>query len=195
MRSLLMRLTLHRPLALVLAFFVLVSLALAPASAEPLRDAASGLAVDPPSGYTATVGRPQSGASVRIDVKRPDDKDTGCAVTFSPLSQNARLSQADINTITSSPEWLTTARSAVAFLYDVLAAEPFDHAGVRGAVLIADFKARPQLPARSQEVRSGLYMLETPKGRVSIVCVGERATFDTRRAEFDAVARGVTLPR
>jgi hypothetical protein len=184
-------------LALALACFASASafFALAPAWAEPFRDAQSGLAVEPPPGYVASTGRPQTGASVRIDVKRPDDKDTGCGVGFSHAPQNALLDQAEINAIASSPEWLTMARSAVAFLYDVLTAEPFDHAEVRGAVMIADFKARANLPPRSQEIRTALYLLETPKGRVNVVCVGERGTFDARRPEFDAVVRGVTLPR
>jgi hypothetical protein len=163
--------------------------------AEPIRDAASGLAADPPPGYTARIGRPQPGTSARIDIKRPDDSDMGCSVGFGPLPENAHLDQAKINAITSSSAWLVTARTSLALLYDVRSSERFEHAGVQGAVIIADFKPRPDLPARSQEIRTALYVFETPKGRVNIACVGERATFDARRREFDAVARGTLLPR
>jgi hypothetical protein len=38
-------------------------------------------------------------------------------------------------------------------------------------------------------------MFYTPKGLSKIVCVALQAIFEARRAEFEAVARGITLAR
>jgi hypothetical protein len=40
--------------------------------------------------------------TVAFDVKKPDDKDTGCRVAFQPVPQNARLTQDDINAFTAT---------------------------------------------------------------------------------------------
>ena len=77
---------------------------------------------------------------------------------------------------------------------DVRSADLFEHAGVRGLALVGDVKTKIDAP-RAHEVRSLLIILETPKGRVTVVCVGEKTTFDARRPEFETVARATTLPR
>ena len=38
-------------------------------------------------------------------------------------------------------------------------------------------------------------LLETPRGRANVVCVAKRQTFDARKPEFEAVARGLTVPQ
>lgn len=174
---------------------VWLSLGIPAAAAEPLADAGSGLAVDPPAGYTASVAPPLGPNPVRFEVKKADDKDTGCQVAFAPAPQNADLTQREINDIAGSPEWVDLSRSTIALLYDVRSAGSFEHAGVRGISMVADFKAKPDIPARALEIRTIFYILETPKGRTTTVCVGERATFEARKPEFEAVMRGVTLPR
>ena len=165
------------------------------AVAEPLSDPESGFAVDPPPGYTATIIPPRDKYSVGFEVKKADDdKDTGCQVAFQPAPQNADLSQQEINDLATSPEWIDLARSTLSLVYDVRSADPFEHAGVRGLALVGDFKTEIDAP-RAHEVRSLLIILETPKGRVTVVCVGEKTTFDARRPEFESVARATTLPR
>jgi hypothetical protein len=62
-------------------------------------------------------------------------------------------------------------------------------------VFVGDLKRRPGVPPRSQDVRSLFFLLGTPKGRTVTACVGEKASFDALRTEFDAVAHGVTPPR
>lgn len=168
-----------------------------PALAAPLRDAASGLAVNPPPGYEASVMPASAPQQARFQVKKAEDRDTGCQVAFTPAPQNAQLSQAQINALTASPGWQEIARKTLtSTIYDVVSAERFDHdAATTGFAMTADFKPDPRLPPRSREIRSFFVILETPKGRTTTVCVGEKASFATRQAEFMAVARGATPPR
>jgi hypothetical protein len=166
-----------------------------PATAEPLRDASTGLAIDPPEGYAARAIGPTPTFVVRFEVKKSSDGDTGCQVAFTPLPQNAELKQSDINEIVEGQRWLDLARATVAMNYDVSATEHFSVNGIGGVAMIGDFKSRPGLPARAQDVRTLFMLVETPKGRTTTVCVGEKQNFGARRAEFERVARSVSVPR
>jgi hypothetical protein len=174
---------------------LLVLVAFVSASAQPLSDPASGLAITPPPGYVARTVAPTGNYTIAFDVKKPDDKDTGCRVAFQPVPQNASLTQDEINAFTAKPEWPDLVRTTMSRIYVVISLDPFEHAGVRGAVVVGDFKLPPNAPPRAGEIRSWLALLETPKGRTSAACVAEKTSFDARRGEFDAVARGVTLPK
>ncbi|MCA6116478.1 hypothetical protein J6524_16455 [Bradyrhizobium sp. WSM 1738] len=174
------------------------SLALAlisPAAAEPLRDESTGLAIDPPQGYIARVLAPTPTFVVRFEVKKPSDRDTGCQVAFTPLPQNAELKQSEINDIVEGQRWIDLARATVAINYDVSATDRFNVNGIGGIAMIGDFKPRPGLPARAQDVRTLFMLVETPKGRTTTICVGEKQDFDARRAEFENVARSASPPR
>jgi hypothetical protein len=163
--------------------------------AQSVRDNTSGLTVVPPTGYSASRVAPTETFTVRISVRKPSDRDTGCQVAFTPLPQNAAYTQDEINGLTATQQWLDVQRAAITLNYDVLDTAPFAQGDIRGAMLVGDLKQRPGIPPRSQDVRTLFFLLETPKGRTTTVCVGEKASFDARRTEFDAVAHGVTPPR
>ena len=184
---------------LIASFVICIAIACIPtagsARAEPVRDTASGLVVAPPEGYSAIRMAPTETFTARISVKKPDDRDTGCQVAFTPLPQNAGHTQDQLNNAMASRPWLDLARASLTVNYDVIDMAPFVHGDVHGVLLVGDLKQRAGIPPRSQEVRTLFFILETPKGRATTVCVGEKANFDARRNEFDAVAHGVTLPR
>jgi hypothetical protein len=185
----------RRQVAAMVAGTLGILIASAPAIAEPLSDPATGLAVNAPTGYIAQPTKTSGNYTVAFDVKKPDDKDTGCRVGFQPAPQNAGMTQEEINAFTAKAEWADLVRSTLSRLYDVISLDRFEHAGVRGAVVVGDFRLPPSAPPRAGEVRSWLVLLETPKGRTSVVCVGEKTSFEARRSEFVDVARGVTLPK
>src|SRR5215510_2813206 len=185
----------RRQVAAIVAGACAIFIASIPAIAGPLNDSATGLGVNPPPAYVAKPAAASGPYTVAFDVKKPDDKDTGCRVGFQPVPQNAGLRQEEINEHTAKPDWADLVRSTLARLYNVTSLDRFEHAGVRGAVVIGDFRLPPGAPPRASEIRSWLVMLETPRGRTSVVCVGEKTSFDARRSEFEAVARGTTLPR
>jgi len=168
---------------------------IARATAEPLRDEGTGLAIDPPEGYIARPIAPTPTFVVRFEVKKPSDRDTGCQVAFTPLPQNAELKQSDINDIVEGQRWLDLARATLTTLYDISATDRFNVNGIGGVAMVGDLKSRPGLPARSQDVRTLFMLVETPKGRTTTICVGEKLGFAERRAEFEKIARAVSAPR
>jgi hypothetical protein len=165
------------------------------ATAEPLNDPLTGLAIDPPPGYETRLLQPTPTFVSRFQVKKATDRDTGCQVGYTPQSQNRDFTQDEINAILQKAQWLDVARATIAMSYVVHATDPFRHGNLIGVAMVGDIKARPGIPPRSQEVRTLFIILETPKGRATTVCVGEKADFDTRRPEFEAVARATTVPR
>jgi hypothetical protein len=165
------------------------------AEAQSISDPQTGLAVTAPAGYIARSAPPRARYSAVIEVKRGADRDTGCKVAFQPNAQSLSMSQAQINELAGTPERRAVIESSLGSLYLVAAVEQVEHDGALGAVATAAFKPLPGLPARAGDMISVFYILETPTGRTTIVCVSEREVFAERRSEFDAVLRGVTLPR
>ena len=160
-----------------------------------MRDEASGLTVVPPEGYSAVRLTPTETFTARFAVKRPDDRDTGCQVAFTPLPQNSGYTQDQLNTVMASSTWLDLARATLTVSYNIINTAPFARGDVHGVTLVGDLKQRPGIPPRSQDIRTLFFILETPKGRTTTACVSEKTTFDARRTEFEAVVHGITLPQ
>jgi hypothetical protein len=78
--------------------------------------------------------------------------------------------------------------------YNVSDIQSFEHAGIRGAAATATLKPLPGAPARAADLQTLFVLLETPSGRTNVVCLTEKQNFATRKAEFEAVARGLTVP-
>lgn len=164
------------------------------ASAAPLRDAATGLSVDPPPGYAAAPMALHGAQAARFTVRRPQDGETGCQVAFVPAPQNAEMTQQQLNQLAATPRWQAVIGATLAAQYKVLEREPYQQAGIQGIRLVADFRDDPRLPPEARTVRSLFVILETPRGRTTTVCVGPREGFAARQAEFLAVAQGVSPP-
>jgi hypothetical protein len=165
------------------------------AAAEPWSDAESGLRVNPPPGYAVRPMSPTAPFSVRVSVKEAADHDTGCQVAFEALPQNARLSQAEINQIAGEPDWRERARWSIAAFSDVSEEQPYYQSGIIGVSLIAEMKPTFAAPDRAKALRNFMAILETPKGRTTIVCTAEKETFESRRAAFLDVVHGIEPPR
>ncbi|WP_261402249.1 hypothetical protein [Chenggangzhangella methanolivorans] len=180
-----------------LSFAALAGLAIAaaaPAAAEPARDEATGLSVEPPAGYAVRKAEGDPRYAVVYAVQKQGEEDTGCKIAFQPTPPTAgspALSQDDINAFTRKKEWTDLVRATLALRYEVAAVEPFEHQGLMGAEVVADFKP-VEGEEKPPEVRSYLVVMDTPKGRTTIVCVGDKAGFAARRGEFEAIARSVT---
>ena len=178
-----------RLLAIALPFWA------AAATAAPLRDAATGLSVDPPPGYNAAAVPPSGAQAARFALRRSDDQDTGCQLAYVSAPQNAGLTQAQINDLTRTPALQGVARARLSPVYDVREQSLFEHGGILRVTLVADLRPRDGLPARALALRSFFAILETPRGRTTMVCVADKTLFPARRAEFEAIARGIAPPR
>jgi hypothetical protein len=66
---------------------------------------------------------------------------------------------------------------------------------VPGAVVSGISKPRPAIRNWAADLPTLIFMFYIPKGLSKIACVAPASVFAARRAEFEAVARGVTLVR
>ena len=160
--------------------------------AQTVVDQKSGLSVTPPPGYHATAAAARGRYNAIIDVKRSGDRDTGCKVAFQSMRQN--FTQAQMNQMVDAPERKAVIENALGMLYQVLSVETFEHAGVKGSAATASFKPLPGVPAQAGEMISLFYLLETPAGRTTTVCLSDKKSLDQRKSEFEAVVRSLQLP-
>lgn len=176
---------------------VLACCAAVAALADPVRDEATGLTLQPPAGYEVRKAEGDPRYSAVYAVQKGGEVDTGCKIAFQasppPAGGEQTLSQDDINAFTQKKEWIELIRATLALRYDVATVEPFQQQGLHGAAVVADFKPIEGEPVA--DVRSYLVVVDTPKGRTTIVCVGQKAEFEKRRADFEAIARSVAPPR
>jgi hypothetical protein len=177
----------------LLASFAL--LAAGAAQAETIRDPGTGLAIDPPQGYSARLMPAAGNQAAVIQLSKPGDaSDTGCRVGFADGKAQPNSTQAQLNEGARSEQMQQMASQAISSIYEVQEIKPFENGGVVGLQIVGDIKPRPNLPPRAQEIRSMLVMFDTPKGRTSVVCVGEKDQFAERLPEYHAIARAVTAP-
>ncbi len=179
---------------LLAAAFLLASL---PATAEPLRDIATGLAITAPQGYVAAPSPPsdpQSPGRAVFDVRRPGETDTGCRIGVNQAPANALMSQEELNLRVANPQYQEGMIGQLSQVYQLLSVSPVLQGNVIGLAMIGDFLARPGLPARALQIRSLIIFFDTPIQRVTFTCIAERDEFQDRLGEFEAVARGLEMP-
>lgn len=164
------------------------------AQAQRLTEPGTGLSVVPPVGYSASIAQARAPNIAAIAIRRPQDSDTGCQVAYRPAPQNERFTQDELNVTASSEVWRTEARRALGALYSIEHTEPFQHAGIQGFLLEGMMRMREGLPPRAKDIRTLFVILETPRGRTSAVCVGDRREFAAQRDEFLAIIRSTTPP-
>jgi hypothetical protein len=66
------------------------------ASATELRDPKTGLAVDPPAGFSARIGKPMPGDMVEIVVER-ETPPADCSISFEGSTANLGFTQEKLN--------------------------------------------------------------------------------------------------
>jgi hypothetical protein len=165
------------------------------AGAQDLNAAVSGFAIAPPSGYVARAAAPSSASRFVIDLTKPDESGTGCEVSFEALPGFERFTQDALNRQTDRPGWEEFYREGLGAFYDVRSVETFEHAGVRGAVVFGISMKKPAIRGWIADRPTLIFMLYTPKGLGKVACSAEAAAFEAHRAEFEAVARSLALPR
>ncbi|MFC3124475.1 hypothetical protein ACFOD4_05320 [Pseudoroseomonas globiformis] len=159
-----------------------------------MRDVPSGLLLDPPPPYAASRLPAVSPQTARYALRRPDAPQ-GCQVAFVPAPERDRgRSQAQLNELARSPEWRNLERLRLSQAYDIGDAAPVDLGELTALRLVGTLRARDGISAAAKATRSVFTILETPRGRTTLVCVAG-TDFIERQAEFEAVARGVHPPR
>jgi hypothetical protein len=157
------------------------------ASTAELRDPKTGLAVDPPAGFTARIAEPSMGETVEIVVER-ESPETECSVGFTESTANLGFTQQQLNELAKKKEWLDLVRTMMGQLHEILSADLATQDEVVGAVLILKSKMLAQM-----RVYSALF--ETRRGRTTIVCTKNQDEFDGFRKDYENITKGVKFPR
>jgi hypothetical protein len=159
------------------------------AAGAEFRDPKTGLAVNPPPGFTARLGKASMGDTVEIEVER-ETPPASCTVSFQESAANRSLTQQQINDMTGKPEWLELIRTAMGAMHEIIVLESRTQDGAVGAVLVV--KPKMEMLAKFRTYQA---LFETPRGRTVVQCTASQNRFDGLRQDYDAITAGVTLPR
>jgi hypothetical protein len=173
--------------------------ALSPTGAHAFSaDPASGFGIRPPAPFVAeqTTNRRQFdvGVGIRSTTGAPAGAGTSpyvCEAGFKAAPQNASLSRAEINALMDKPEWANLARATMELVFDITAQQRFTLEGYRGV----EFRGQPKAEPASANIRMFMSMVETSKGRVSMICVTDRASFAKGLPQFRAIRATINLPK
>lgn len=176
---------------------VLVALGAALAGAEAafaaeLRDPKTGLAVNPPAGFTARIADepdPILKPTVEIVVER-EQPETSCSVTFEETSANLGFTQEQLNEAAKSQVRLDTLRASVGAVNEILSLDFVTQDGVVGVVLIL----KPRMGFLAH-MRSYQAIFETRRGRTANTCATRQEQLDGFRQDYASITSGVTFPR
>jgi protein TonB len=169
--------------------------AMSPALA--FEDPATGFAVRTRRPFLVTPSdRPQFDVGVGLDDAdgRIPIAGTGrhlCEAGFKAAPQNASLTQTQINAVASAPEWRNLVKSTFELGFKVTAIRNVRIANVVGA----EIEAIPKTGPGAADARAYATLHETPKGRVTLVCVTTAKAYPKALASFRAVRDAITPPK
>jgi hypothetical protein len=133
------------------------------------------------------------GAGVKSSTNDPPVAGTGayiCEGGFKAASQNNGLSRSDINALIAKPEWRRLARSAIEIAFTVSGEQVFTLSGYKGI----EFMAQPNAGPGAENVRVLMSIVETAKGRVTLICLTDRRAFQRALPQFRSIRSMITLP-
>jgi hypothetical protein len=175
-----------------------MALAATPASAQGrFGDPATGFGLSAPAPFSVEpVTRRQFdvGVGVRSSTGVPPSVGADpyiCQAGFKAASQNAGLSRAELNAFAAKPEWRNLMRAAIELAFQVTAEGSFTLSGYRGIEL----QARPKAGPGAENVRALMSIVETAKGRTTMICLTDRASFARALPRFRALRAGLTIPQ
>jgi hypothetical protein len=166
---------------------------------------AQGSFADPSTGFGITVPAPFTleptsrrqfdvGIGVKSSTGLPPLVGTGqyvCEAGFKAASQNNDLTREEINAFVQKPEWRKVARAVIELGFTVSSERTFMLSGFRGV----EYQARPKFGPGAEEVRGLVSMVETSKGRTTVLCLTDRRAFQGSLATFRSLRSAVTIPQ
>lgn len=173
------------------------ALALQPFPALAFEDAATGFAFRaPPGAVEAPSTRTRFDAAVAIDAAPGGPPPAGtsghlCEAGYKSAAANARLTQSRINALAASRARRERVKTSLGAAFDVTAIRV---AGF-GEVVGMEIEARPKAGPGRQDARAYLTIHETPKGRVTLVCVTKASAWEKALPLFRDIRSGLTLPQ
>lgn len=180
------------PLHIAAVSLVLAAVFCAPAHAQTADDftfnAPAGMSAEPVSNRQFDAG---FGVTARDgSIPAAGTSSHPCLIGFKLNAANNGLSRAEINRTTSTPEWRAMVRGVIGMLFAITGERPVSVQGYRGVELAVTPKAGPGAAG----VRGLMTMVETPKGRMTSVCMTTSAAYAKAERRFRAVPKGARLP-
>jgi hypothetical protein len=90
----------------------------------------------------------------------------------------------------AKPEWRKVIRSTLELVFQIDGERAFTLQGYRGIKLRVRFKAG----AGADDVRALMSFVETARGRTTLICLTDRASFNKALPQFRAVRATMTAP-
>jgi hypothetical protein len=171
---------------------------LAPVMAQAqFADPSTGFAIAPPAGFsTQPTTRRQFDVGVGIAAISGTPGAAGtsafvCEAGFKAAAANNQLTVAEINALIDKPEWRKLIRSTFELIGTVTAERRFTQEGYRGIELQVTPKAGPD----AANVRMVVSMIETARGRTTLLCNTTRKDIGKGLPQFRAIRASLTLPK
>jgi hypothetical protein len=171
----------------------------APASAS-FRDPATGFGIAPPTPFVTepTTHRTfdvavvlRSTTNLPPTVPPPDGSQPFiCRAGYKAAAEIDDLTKAEINAFVGSPEWRTELRRNLETSFHIDNLGTFTLQGYRGT----EVTARPKFGDSAGNVSVLLSYVETNKGRTTLTCFTDRASFAKALPQFRAVRATMTAP-
>jgi hypothetical protein len=182
----------------VIPALVLLALMTGATAQAFFADPATGFGIKPPAPFVAeqTTNRRQFdiGVGVKSTTGNPAPAGTGgyvCETGFKAAPQNNGLSRSEINALMDKPEWVNVARSTIELAFSISGQQRFTLEGYRGI----EFRGQPKAGPGAENARMFMSFVETAKGRVTIVCLTDKAAFSKALPQFRAIRASINLPK
>ena len=182
--------------AITCATLAVIPAMLCPASASTFTDKASGFSITPPAGFTAKQSshkRHDVAVVINSTSRNPPAVNADgslCKLAYKSAPQNNKLTRERINAIVTSPARITIVKSAFERIFRISKADIFVHAGYNGLELHGTPKSGPN----AANTRVFISLVESRKGRASLICATASRAFASALKDFRAIRSGMTVP-
>lgn len=173
----------------------------ATSASASFQDRATGFAIAPPSPFMTVPTTNRNfdvGVGLRSSTNFPPtigntldgSQPFVCQAGFKAAPQNNDLTKAQINELMGKPEWRGVIRTTLELMFQIDGESAFTLQGYRGIEL----RARPKAGPDAENVRALISFVETAKGRTTMICLTNRASFHKALPHFRAARTTLTLP-
>jgi len=171
------------------------------AAANPaiaVTDPATGLAVDPPAPFVATMAPPVQNAAAAMVITSTTGTPvavlgdpTVCSVAFRVAPSNANLTQVQLNEFLAKPEMINLTKASLELLFELGEGTLFTVGDVAGL----EFDGRMKAGAAPAGVLVYIASMQTPKGVTLLTCFASQADFPRALPQFRGIRDTITPPK
>ena len=184
-------------MATVMSAVLAAALADAPLGAQTVADSATGFAITPPDSFSVHRTTNRTQFDVGFGIRAKGDSASGgtdggflCEAGFKSAPQNASLTREQINVLVDDPDWRNLVRANLNLVFDIVMEEAFTLQGYRGVEVTLRPKAAPGNP----DLRLFMSLVETPKGRTTMLCNSSASGIAAALGTFRGLRQAIRLP-